>query len=234
MSGTSVPARWTKHRPIAYAIAAEYRIPGLERQDVDQEACVALWLASRAYDRSKGSFPAFARLVIHRRLTDLVREATRQKRSTVTVTDVDVAAPNRSEAQLSLFSVLEVAATALTVHRAGRGPGPPERGPRKVVEGARERPVPRPPEAVALHCRRGGVHGRAGRCDRPRRSPRPAGTSIERCKVISERKWPGDVLRTPRARHRKDELRCNTDPTHRPGAGSAPAHLPRVVGVVSA
>ena len=119
MSGTSVPARWTKHRPIAYAIAAEYRIPGLERQDVDQEACVALWLASRAYDRSKGSFPAFARLVIHRRLTDLVREATRQKRSAVTVTDVDVAAPNRSEAQLSLFSVLEVAATALTVRERG-------------------------------------------------------------------------------------------------------------------
>ena len=75
------PARWTKHRKIALAIAPEYRIPGLEPDDVRQEALVALWEACGDHDEKKGPFPAFARLVIHRRLRDLLQAATRLKRT---------------------------------------------------------------------------------------------------------------------------------------------------------
>lgn len=77
----SNPARWTKHRPVALAIARDWNIPGLDRDDVRQEALVALWEACRAYDDTKGQFPAFARLVIKRRLLDLHRAATREKRT---------------------------------------------------------------------------------------------------------------------------------------------------------
>ena len=50
---TPVPARWTKHRPIALGLAREYRVPGMDPGDVHQEALIALWEACRAYDREK-------------------------------------------------------------------------------------------------------------------------------------------------------------------------------------
>ena len=50
---TPVPARWTKHRPIALGLAREYRVPGMDPDDVRQEALIALWEACRAYDREK-------------------------------------------------------------------------------------------------------------------------------------------------------------------------------------
>ena len=50
---TPVPARWTKHRPIALGLAREYRVPGMDPDDVHQEALIALWEACRAYDREK-------------------------------------------------------------------------------------------------------------------------------------------------------------------------------------
>ena len=133
---TTVPARWTKHRPIALGLAREYRVPGMDPDDVRQEALVALWEACRAYDREKGTFPPFARLVINRRLTDLLRAATREKRSAVTVSDVDVPAHDELDGQLRLFSVLEVMET-LSVHGAGRGAGPPERCSRHRLQVAR-------------------------------------------------------------------------------------------------
>ena len=79
MSG--VPALWTKNRKIALAIAAEWRIPHLAADDVRQEALIALWEACRCHDKTKGSFPPFARLVIGRRMRDLLQAATRQKRT---------------------------------------------------------------------------------------------------------------------------------------------------------
>jgi DNA-directed RNA polymerase specialized sigma24 family protein len=75
------PALWTKHRSIALAIAPEWRIPGLDQDDVRQEALIALWEACGSHDKTKGPFPAFARLVIKRRLRDLLQAATRQKRT---------------------------------------------------------------------------------------------------------------------------------------------------------
>jgi hypothetical protein len=45
---TVVPALWTKHRHIARIEASEWHLPGSERQDVEQEALIALWQAARA------------------------------------------------------------------------------------------------------------------------------------------------------------------------------------------
>ena len=108
MSG--VPALWTKHRPIALGISTEWRIPGLDADDVRQEALIALWEAARCHDREKGPFPAFARLVIGRRMRDLLQAATRQKRTAVLVEweepvgpDLETVVMQREQLQLALF-----------------------------------------------------------------------------------------------------------------------------------
>lgn len=73
-------ALWTKHRPLAYAIAREFYLPGAERKDVEQEALIGLWIATSGWDRSGGaSFKTFANLVIRRRLGTIVKAALRQK-----------------------------------------------------------------------------------------------------------------------------------------------------------
>jgi RNA polymerase sigma factor (sigma-70 family) len=103
---SSTGARWTKHRPIALGIAADYRIPGMDPDDVRQEALLALWEAARAYDPEKGPFTAFARLVIKRRLADQIKAARTQKRSAPTVELTDTAAADqqagRADLQLTL------------------------------------------------------------------------------------------------------------------------------------
>jgi RNA polymerase sigma factor (sigma-70 family) len=77
----TIGALWTRNRPVELGIARDYRIPGLDPDDIRQEALVALWEACRAYDNTKGKLPTFARTVIHRRLTDLLRAATTAKRT---------------------------------------------------------------------------------------------------------------------------------------------------------
>lgn len=106
----TVPALWTKHRPIALAIAPEWRIPGLEPDDVRQEALIALWEAARCHDQAKGPFPPFARLVIGRRMRDLLQAATRQKRTAEfdewaepVGPDLETTVLQREQLQLALF-----------------------------------------------------------------------------------------------------------------------------------
>lgn len=111
---SDAPARWTKHRPIARAIAREYFIRGADRDDVEQEALVALWEACRCYDRSKGTFPAFARLVIHRRLRDAVKIANRHYYPPTDGSD-GVKAPNVTEARARVRAV--VSAFAVLTYR---------------------------------------------------------------------------------------------------------------------
>ena len=78
---STVPQLWTKHRNIAVSVAGEWRIPGMDADDVRQEALIALWESARAHDKAKGPFPPFARLVINRRLRDRLQAATRMKRT---------------------------------------------------------------------------------------------------------------------------------------------------------
>lgn len=106
----NVPALWTKNRGIALGIAPEWRIPGLDPDDVRQEALIALWEAARCHDREKGPFPPFARLVIQRRLRDLLQAATRQKRTAEFAEWVEPCGPaledtvlQREQLQMALF-----------------------------------------------------------------------------------------------------------------------------------
>ena len=80
----SEAALWSKHRAIAYKVANEFYLPGSERQDVEQEALIGLWIAARSWDRSKGSFSTFAFLVVRRRLATLLRSALSGRASMLT------------------------------------------------------------------------------------------------------------------------------------------------------
>ena len=77
-------ALWTKHRRLAYAIANKYFLPGQEREDVQQEALIGLWIAARDFDPARGRFAPFAGMVIHRRLKTLVTRANTMKHRVLT------------------------------------------------------------------------------------------------------------------------------------------------------
>ncbi len=85
----TVSSLYTKHRPLARSLAHRIYVPGAESQDVQQEADVALWIAARNWDPSKGSFPAFATTVIQRRLASVLRAALVQGRRILTEADRD-------------------------------------------------------------------------------------------------------------------------------------------------
>jgi RNA polymerase sigma factor (sigma-70 family) len=84
-------ALFTKHRGLAIGIAADYRVPGMEPDDVRQEALIGLWVASGQHDPAVGPFGAFARTVVTRRCVDLLREAGRKKRQVLTAASRDEA-----------------------------------------------------------------------------------------------------------------------------------------------
>ncbi len=76
----TVPALWLKHRGLALAIADGYTLPGSDRDDVRQEALIALWVAATDWRPDGGaSFPTFARMVVRRRLDTCLKLATRRK-----------------------------------------------------------------------------------------------------------------------------------------------------------
>ena len=82
-----------QHMPLAYSCARRYYDRGADRDDIEQEALVALLTAFRLYDPGRGTFRSWARLVIHRRLIEIVRASTRQPAAILT----DAARTCRSE-----------------------------------------------------------------------------------------------------------------------------------------
>lgn len=72
---------FTKGRPAAIRTASEFTVPGLDADDLRQEALIALWVALDKYDPTRSNVPSFARMVAERRLTSLLRAATRLKRT---------------------------------------------------------------------------------------------------------------------------------------------------------
>lgn len=77
----TAPALWTRHRRLAHILASQWRIPGYEAQDVEQEALIALWEASGCWRPDGGaSFTSFAQMVIERRLKSALTQARRTKR----------------------------------------------------------------------------------------------------------------------------------------------------------
>lgn len=69
----TVTGLFQKHTPVARLVASEFYAPGMERDDMIQEALIALWIAARGWTPEGGaSFPSFARIVIRRRLASVV------------------------------------------------------------------------------------------------------------------------------------------------------------------
>ena len=82
------------YRSLARAVASHYFLPGSDREDVLQEAMIALATADRDHDPARGEFGPYAKAVIHRRLTSALRTATRKRHlvlSEATGLEADVA-----------------------------------------------------------------------------------------------------------------------------------------------
>lgn len=97
------PAMFTQQRKAALAIAREWSIPGMDADDVRQEALVALWLATAKHDPERGPWPPFARLAVKARMRDLLQAATRDKRTAVAL-ELD---PERDRDPLQLALLAE-------------------------------------------------------------------------------------------------------------------------------
>ena len=65
-----------ENRGLAQSIAAKYKVPGVDSDDIRQEANVALFKAARSYDASQGAkFSTWAHRLISNRLNDLYGKA---------------------------------------------------------------------------------------------------------------------------------------------------------------
>lgn len=115
-------ALWTAHRPLAKSIARGYFLPGADQEDVQQEALIALWEASRSYQPDKGSsFRSFAKLVIERRLNSCVRTANRPGRLVLTRSSRNLDLQRSREEQAArdrLWEVVEASQTLSLAERA--------------------------------------------------------------------------------------------------------------------
>lgn len=74
-------ALFTRHRKVALGEAKDWHLPGLDPDDVRQECLLALWMATATWDPSRVSFGYYAKHAIRNHCTDLLRAATRQKRT---------------------------------------------------------------------------------------------------------------------------------------------------------
>ena len=84
--------KWT---PLAYQVTANWNIPGYDREDLHQEALIAIHKCSLVHDRSKSIFYTMAKRAINNRMTNLLVYANRKKRTTeATVVSLDAEIAN--------------------------------------------------------------------------------------------------------------------------------------------
>ena len=70
-----------RFRPLAYAIARDYFLPGADEDDVRQEAMIGVWKALRDYREGEGmSLRSFVALCVRRQLGTAVKIANQQNR----------------------------------------------------------------------------------------------------------------------------------------------------------
>lgn len=112
------PGMFTRLRPAAIAIAAEWRIPGMDPDDVRQEALLALWIATSKHDPERGPWSPFARVAVKARMRDLLQAATRQKRTAELVHNVDVAAPDIDPGREQLTLLVDNVSTLTELERS--------------------------------------------------------------------------------------------------------------------
>lgn len=81
---SDVPALYTRNLALVGEVAASWFLPGADREDVLQEARVALWLACRGWDSERGPFKPYARMCMHAACRDALRAAGRRKHAVLT------------------------------------------------------------------------------------------------------------------------------------------------------
>ena len=74
---------YRRYSPRLFGIAARYFAPGLDRDDLMQEATIGFFKAVRDYKSDRGEFVGFAELCVRRQVITLIKTATRQKHSTL-------------------------------------------------------------------------------------------------------------------------------------------------------
>ena len=121
------------HAKIAYKVAASYFWPGATREDVKQEALLALIVAERGYRPEQGAFGPFAKTVVVRHLIECVRrERYRRPQFADSLDPVDPVDPvdvvDLVHARFWLREILETPLSELeaaALGRAFRGEGCP-------------------------------------------------------------------------------------------------------------
>ena len=68
-----------EHEPLCQFVARQFFAPGLEHDDLVQEARIGLLAAIAAHDPARSSFRYFAQLVVERRVKDTITRALRRK-----------------------------------------------------------------------------------------------------------------------------------------------------------
>lgn len=86
-----------QYERLAYWAAREFYLPGADRDDVNQEALLAALAAIRTHNPALGSLGSFVVLCVRRRLSTLLKNATREKRTAPEGSEVVVYGPDPAE-----------------------------------------------------------------------------------------------------------------------------------------
>ena len=117
----TAPALWMKHRGLATLISRGYYIPGSDRDDVEQEALIALWVACKAYSPAEGvPFTSFASIVIKRRLASCLKYASRPSRLALSQAERDlerVQAREEQAGRIELWEIVEASRSLTLLER---------------------------------------------------------------------------------------------------------------------
>src|SRR5436305_10139702 len=101
-----------KYRNLVRSKVKSYFLVGAEREDLLQVGMIGLWQAIVDYRQDKAtSFPAFAKVCIHRHLITAIKAATRQKQLPLN-TSLSLEVP--SEDEVSDWSMSDILHTDLT------------------------------------------------------------------------------------------------------------------------
>src|SRR5436305_8876048 len=101
-----------KYRNLVRSKVKSYFLVGAEREDLLQVGMIGLWQAIIDYEAEKAtSFPAFAKVCIHRHIITAIKAATRQKQLPLN-TSLSLEVP--SEDEVSDWSMSDILHTDLT------------------------------------------------------------------------------------------------------------------------
>lgn len=127
---------------LAYSIARGFHLPGQDRDDVRQEALIALWVGLRSHDPARVPLKPWLSFVVRRRLIGALQAATRPKHRVLSEAE-PLDDPARSEQPRSSDLAALLAPLTLLEARACVGVAVgmeyAELGPVKAVDNALQR-----------------------------------------------------------------------------------------------